>query len=473
MLENHLKYQPILLTVCMVAASFKGNSQNRTAWFGTNYIPSTTMQTIPTAGLRTDQKWDVTAGGVGAFLTTDYAFFENTTVSDVLRNRENIVVVDQVQRDLNNPNEEYLHFTDPHNSMNNQISATALGPAVSIQLKNFSLGAFTNSKVHFNANRLDRDFSFPASNRWPNYNEVLIDPTKVNLLCWHEIGLNGSYRLPVHQRYKVLLGVNIKRLLGADAVQVRTNGSLQQVDNNLNLFNSFVAIDHALNYQENQYNHKILGKGWGVDLGFTYIQETNDNRPFGFRLDVALNQIGVLNYSAHAESHLFQSDNVQVDETAFANANSTREYIQAASDVYYANGGNSLQKKRFKAFTPACVFVNADWSLRENWFINASTTRRIQFSENQTEAIQTISLTPRYESSGFSAGIPFLLVNDRNARMGVYMRIGFLTIGSDHVLSWLVKQKNLSGTDIYASVNWMSIDRFRKRKPGDIRCFQF
>jgi hypothetical protein len=461
-------------------------AQNRTAWHSSNYTASTSMQSIPTASLTSLQKWDATLAGGGAFVNTDYVFFKNASVPDVLRNRENIVVVDQLNAhssgDFINPNAVYLHFRQPNAPMNNQLNTTALGPAFSMKFKDLGLGIYTRSVAHFNANRVDTDLAFHTVNAWSEQVLYNISPLKINFMQWNELGVNAAYELRVNRRYRFMIGVNVKRLWGGDVLQARTNGTLQEVGDSLMLLNASVELDFATNYQIEAYQYSTLGKGWGTDIGVTFIKESRDDRPYEFKVDLGLNQLGFIRYETNAESHLFTAESsAQYDENDFNGATSAEALVVAAAQEYYGGNRVSLQSNTFSAGTPAYFLINADWSFTENWFLNASSFRRVQFSKKQAEAINSIGITPRYESNGLSFGLPLLLVDDRNARLGAFLRLGIFTIGSDHLLSWVTDNNELTGTDVYASVNLMNLSWFngngngwgKGRRGRDIKCFEF
>lgn len=60
-------------------------------------------------------------------------------------------------------------------------------------------------------------------------------------------------------------------------------------------------------------------------------------------------------------------------------------------------------------------------------------------------------VTPRFESRWWGASLPLSILNYEQVRIGLAARLAFLTIGTDHLLSF-VGQKKLSGTDFYLSL---------------------
>jgi hypothetical protein len=58
------------------------------------------------------------------------------------------------------------------------------------------------------------------------------------------------------------------------------------------------------------------------------------------------------------------------------------------------------------------------------------------------------ALTPRYESRWFMAALPVSLYNKSDLHVGLSLRLGVLTIGSDDLESLFIPGK-LAGTDLY------------------------
>ena len=67
------------------------------------------------------------------------------------------------------------------------------------------------------------------------------------------------------------------------------------------------------------------------------------------------------------------------------------------------------------------------------------------------EAENVVSVFPRYESKWFMFSLPISIYEYESVRVGTAMRIGFLTVGSDHLLS-LFGKSDFRGSSFYAAL---------------------
>ena len=72
----------------------------------------------------------------------------------------------------------------------------------------------------------------------------------------------------------------------------------------------------------------------------------------------------------------------------------------------------------------------------------------------------------RYETSFFEFGLPATLYNDKDLRLGAWVRIGPIVLGSDNIAPIFIEQNQLSGADIYFAIriNDLTMDFKSKQK---------
>ena len=103
---------------------------------------------------------------------------------------------------------------------------------------------------------------------------------------------------------------------------------------------------------------------------------------------------------------------------------------------------------------PTFASVQFDYNLwASRIYVNATIIQGIPVPKKRfgIRHANSLSLTPRYESFFFDFAIPLSLYEYRYPQMGVSVRLGPITIGSDKIWSWF-KTQDLYGADIYVHV---------------------
>ena len=100
---------------------------------------------------------------------------------------------------------------------------------------------------------------------------------------------------------------------------------------------------------------------------------------------------------------------------------------------------------------PAALSVQVDRALPKNFYISALAVRRIKFKAPGVDRANILAITPRYERRWFEVATPVVLYDDKDLRLGASIKLAFLTIGSDNVLS-IFRKHNFSGSDIYVAL---------------------
>jgi hypothetical protein len=120
---------------------------------------------------------------------------------------------------------------------------------------------------------------------------------------------------------------------------------------------------------------------------------------------------------------------------------------------------------------PAAFSLQGDYAFTGNVFLNATLIQRFPGGALVPARGNLVALTPRFEHRWFSVSVPLSLYNWQDFRIGLAARLGFLVVGSDHLLSW-VGQRDWYGTDAYIA---LKINPFSdgRRKKYKVRCYDF
>jgi hypothetical protein len=105
--------------------------------------------------------------------------------------------------------------------------------------------------------------------------------------------------------------------------------------------------------------------------------------------------------------------------------------------------------------------------------------------ERQVLAMNFMAIVPRYEKRWFEIGMPLSFIEDKIFGLGAYIRLGFLTVGSDQLNALLFKQSKLNSADFFLA---LKIKPFRSvpkeesyesfgssigKRKNDYGCFKF
>ena len=112
--------------------------------------------------------------------------------------------------------------------------------------------------------------------------------------------------------------------------------------------------------------------------------------------------------------------------------------------------------------------------LTKHVFANLHLSRRFIISPKQIEKENIVVTSIRYETRFFELGLPFTLYNDNDLRLGLWVRIGPIIIGSDNFAPIFIEQNQLSGADIYFAIRINNLNtnlKNNKNRSQKERCY--
>ena len=160
----------------------------------------------------------------------------------------------------------------------------------------------------------------------------------------------------------------------------------------------------------------------------------------------------------------------------------TDDYINMLSQQLLGNPGASLQENHFSLWLPAALSLQADYSVSDRFYVGGLFVHRIPLGKaaNVIRRSNLLVISPRFESRWFGVSSHFLHYNWQDFRLGISIRLGFLTIGTDNLGS-ILRKSDFSGTDFYVAlkVNPFNIGGGQSGKGGkkargkNVRCYEF
>jgi len=112
---------------------------------------------------------------------------------------------------------------------------------------------------------------------------------------------------------------------------------------------------------------------------------------------------------------------------------------------------------------PAALSIQYRQKINDHTSVEGHLVQRLKVVEMQMPRSNSLNVTGVYDRKHFSAFLPVTLYNYNDLRVGAAIRLGPLTIGSDHIMSFF-KQTDLSGTDVYVNLQVYPFELFGEGK---------
>jgi hypothetical protein len=100
-----------------------------------------------------------------------------------------------------------------------------------------------------------------------------------------------------------------------------------------------------------------------------------------------------------------------------------------------ANSKPENFQESFDMILPGAVSAQLDKNLGKSFFLNILVVRRIKAIKPSVLRSNIFAITPRFETKWLGFSMPLILFNDRDPRVGLSLRVGYVTIGSDNITS--------------------------------------
>lgn len=466
---NHSK---IILAIGSLALGISTSAQDELGLRSSNYSGVNRLTLNPAAMVGSPTKWSFNIVGAGVFVNTKYLYLENTNGINALKRTSDIQLSPSLNDGESSTNGDalYLNFYDANKRMGTSLNTFKALPSFVFQKNQKSFGVIFNARAAVSANRVDPDLDYFSVANWENGTIKNIDKLKTAGASWGEVGLHYGQILSSSKHSQLSIGGTVKYLLGTDAYFVKSTAlsDITKFTDSVLLSNSEVSygIATGLNDDLSGYHGGINGHGLALDLGVEYKISSRDwSKPYQWKFSAAILDLGFIRFGKNAQKHRINL------EESFDILTESYGDIESIEDLYAINStealNDPLQSKvadKFNILTPTGISLQVDYAVHRSFYINATFNRRIRFAGPQVERENFFSLTPRVESKWFEFGLPLVLYNDIEPRIGMWVRLAYLTIGSDNFNSLVFKQERLHGADIYFALNVLGFDREKKGK---------
>ena len=471
-----------LIFVCCFLVVFSTHAQEQLGLRTNNYSGIHGSLLNPSHNVTSLFRWDLNLLSVGVSAQTNYGFVKNTNVFHAIRNSDNLILEQDVEN-LNTigSNDLVADFNGNKKLKYVSVLANAMGPSLMVKLKNgHSFGFFTNIRSAISSHDIPYVLNYSTFFDTP-FNEFIdVNAFKVSTMVWSEFGLNYTAKIETNDGY-FGLGANLKFINAYEAAYINIKRSVlsAQIPGDTMLFQN-PHLNYGLtnsNLEGEDPSLQSNGFGVGVDLGFTYVYEGNEDH-YKWKLGVSLLDLGQIELSRNAEEHDLNTDTLVVFPTKQFQSITNRERIHLLSEISFADSTASLTSSSFRMGLPGAISIQADYKIMEYFYVNGVLVQRIPMGVNSIRRNNLMAVTPRFEHRWFGFSMPIVLLNYQKLSLGTSVRLAFLTIGSDDIGSFLGK-KNLDSTDFYIALKvnpfnlGLNLGGGGRRRGKGVKCYQF
>lgn len=290
-----------------------------------------------------------------------------------------------------------------------------------------------------------------------------------NTNTYAEVGFTYGGTLLEGDGRTLTMGVTAKVLLGYNAQHFINRGLDYQIITDPNNPNSAILevtrLDANLGYTTFLQNRTVglrtlvspssPGRGVGMDFGFSYISQYDDESPT-LQLGLAVTDIGGLTYRGEEFNYTGigqNQDPVQFTSQDFNNLGGSVDIARLIQNKLTT--GRAPDRNSFRAGLPTSLNLTADYQVPEGFGVNVTFLKDVRAVDATAIHQPTLfAVTPRYETRWVSMALPIAYLN-RSLTAGLSVRVGPAWLGSDNLLGLIGNSANgirPRGLDIYGGI---------------------
>ena len=336
-------------------------------------------------------------------------------------------------------------FKENVNKVNGYLNGLALGPSASLVVEKQSFSLYTAAREVGNIINVPSVLLKMVTSTGINASDTGfydVKNARVKSMAWGEIGFTYGRVIEAKGTRMITAAISLKRLFGfQNTTTIVKEGQLH-----------VVTPDSAILFSDNgtySYAEPALnaGKGWGISLGATfkkmkgdvdryYPHSTSSNCisiDYKYKIGVSLIDFGYVNFRNGAYYGDLDDITTIIDTVETGDEILDEAKKQAKGNQYISP-------------LPAALSVQADYNINDVFYLNATIVQRIPFIKSfGVERENLFTISGRYETKYIGIGLPISVINYEKVIVGLAFRLANLTIGTDHLLPWIIKQ------DIYAA----------------------
>lgn len=380
---------------------------------------------------------------------------------------------------------------DNRNDKQSFLNVRVNGPSFMHAKDNNAFGFFSASRTLVSVRNIPYSFAkliYSGSDYYPfDKNDISSNDIKVAGMSWMEMGLSWAHLFEIDKLTSLASGISVKALFGLGSLYMH-NGNIDfnnQKDSVLTMENIDLEYGYSLplNNHTNKYlndGKKFRGNGLGFDIGFTYIKYLatksdhkyrNCKEPFAeyeYKIGFSIMDIGRIKYKSNAEKHNFTGTSTEwnnIENISYSSLDNLTSHLNVCLND--TNEHVSLVDNEYSMSLPTVFSFQIDYRYKRNIYVNAVFINSLNLGEPFIKRPSQFAIIPRYESPNLEFSMPLSLYNIREPRIGLAIRLGPLTLGTDK-LGAFFGLNHFTGIDFYTALKF----NFVKGKCYNLRLFR-
>jgi len=429
-------------------------AQNSFGALHSNYTPTNSLYINPSSILDSKVWLDVNILGVGTFLMNDLVYIKNKRLSTEIKHGI------QETSTFSDDDIAYNQSRKKYHAYNKTFVA---GPSAVWSQGNHAVGLSSGIRSYTAARRIPDYIAEFIENGIPDYTvQHDIDYSLKNFsttsISFAEVKLTYANTFLKKRKNMWMGGITFSKFFSIIGAAANVYDLNFNVDNDTVL--TIQQLDADLMFSSNP-GFDAKG-GFGFDIGFTYQRMLSDatnyypnSRKYGckpidylYKVGLSVIDIGYVRYNnplfagysfGNYEWRNYKDEEVNEDDPVSV-------YENQEPDI---NSGRNSDPT--KVWLPTFVSGQFDYNIWNSMlYVNATFVQGFNPRRN-TYGIRhanSLSVTPRFESYWVDVAVPFSLYEYKVPQMGLSVRLGPVTLGTDKLLNWIMK-KDIYGADIY------------------------
>ena len=410
---------------------------------------------------------DINLAGGGAFINNNLVNYSNTSVIGLIKDRSLPLFYSRIVQNQGIPIQIFAKgfVSGPVGTWNQGDHAIGLA---------FNYRAYGNleNAPSFIGNFIDRGIS-------GDHISILTKPysaknIQMGQMSFAEIQASYAYTFLKKGKNLLSVGVSIKKFYSVQAKVV----NVYDADFGFNIDSATVAKSpssdpttialHSLNadYMTASSGDKLYSKkgGMGFDIGFTYQRTLSTCNsylphtaksscryiPYKYKIGVSIIDIGAVKFDAtNVNFKGFHFGETTLPSYTIVSKNMDSVLTSESGNSDLSTGRVAIKNK---VQLPTYFSAQFDYNIWASaLYINASIIQGIPHSISKfgVKQASSLSITPRFETRLFDIALPFSLYEYKDPQLGLSLRLGPLTVGTDKFINWFFNVGGAYGADIY------------------------
>lgn len=453
----------LLLFIVFIGGSTALFSQNALGTLHGNYTPTNSVYVNPSSMLDAKVWLDINIVGAGAYVNNNLVYLEDQSWLGLMRDlnkfrkgeldrdrlpTENDIGFNQGRRNYHLYNRNFVTGPSAVWSQGDHAAGLAFGVRsyTSVRRVPSYVGHFIENGVTDFTPQHDVDYS--------------IENLRVASLQFGEIKGSYAYTFLKRRREMFMGGISISKFVSVAGAAA----NVYQVDFNVDNDSLTVLYDFQADGMYTPDPKMNWKAGMGLDIGFTYQKMVGEassyfpnspklgcrDVPYLYKIGFSIIDIGSIKFDPDDIQFAgYEFDNYTWEQ--YATQEVDEDNPLSIFDALESNIDEGQVRKPNKIRLPTFISAQFDYNVwASRFYINATLIQGAPIGKRKfgIRHANSLSVTPRFETYWFEAALPISLYEYQYPQLGLSLRLGPLSIGTDKLGHW-IKRSNLYGADIY------------------------